>query len=150
MAKKYKDIYMPKGKKTIIKEIKLLENNEILINGKEYVILETTENIETAKTMKVSSNGNRILRFDDEKKKARIDVKRSINIVKVIFKDEDRAKQFSKKNDKKLIQDADTKELIDTANSFIHARAIVANFKDKENENYDKQIGITTFYLFEE
>ncbi len=141
---------MPKGKKTIIKEIKLLENDEILINGKEYVILETTEDIETAKTMKVSSNGNRILRFDDEKKKARIDVKRNINIVKVTFTDEIRAKQFSKKNDKKLILDNDTKETIDTASSFIQARAIVANFKDKENENYDKKIGITTFYLFEE
>ncbi len=94
---------MAKGKKTIIKEIKLLENDEILINGKEYVVLESVEEMETAKTMKISSNGNRILRFDDENKKARIDVKRDIDIIKVTFKDKERAKQFSKKNDKQLI-----------------------------------------------
>ena len=78
---------MAKGKKTSIKEIKLLKNDEILINGKEYVILETCEDILSAKTMKISSNGNRILRFDDEKKKARIDVKREIDIIKCTFKD---------------------------------------------------------------
>ena len=54
---------MAKGKKTLIKEIKKLNDNEILINGREYVIIDDTENIETATTMKISSNGNRILRF---------------------------------------------------------------------------------------
>ena len=58
---------MAKGKKTIIKEIKKLDDEILLINGKEYVIVEDTENIETATTMKISSNGNRILRFEDEK-----------------------------------------------------------------------------------
>ena len=60
---------MAKGKKTLIKEIKKLDDDILLINGKEYVIVEDTENIETATTMKISSNGNRILRFEDEKKK---------------------------------------------------------------------------------
>lgn len=141
---------MPKGKKTTIKEIKLLDNDEILINGKEYVILETTPDIELAKTMKISSNGNRILRFDDEKKKARLDVKRSIDIVKVTFKDTEKAKEFAKTNNKKLISNDDKKEIIDTANSFIKARAIVSNFQDKKSDNFDKQVGVTTFYLFEE
>jgi len=141
---------MPKGKKTIIKEIKLLDNNEILINGKEYVILESTEDIQTAKTMKISSNGNRILRFDDEKKKARIDVKRTINIVKVTFFDKERAKQFSKTNDKNLILKDDKKEIIDTSNSIINVREKVAILQDKKSENYDKRVGKTIFYLLED
>ncbi len=141
---------MPKGKKTIIKEIKLLDNNEILINGKEYVILESTEDIKTAKTMKISSNGNRILRFDDEKKKARIDVKRTINIVKVTFFDKERAKQFSKTNDKNLILKDDKKEIIDTSNSIINVREKVAILQDKKSENYDKRVGKTIFYLLED
>ncbi len=141
---------MPKGKKTIIKEIKLLDNNEILINGKEYVILESTEDIQTAKTMKISSNGNRILRFDDEKKKARIDVKRTINIVKVTFSDKERAKQFSKTNDKNLILKDDKKEIIDTSNSIINVREKVAILQDKKSENYDKRVGETIFYLLED
>eukprot|EP00767_Chilomastix_cuspidata_P000670 gnl/Chilomastix_cuspidata/11800.p1 GENE.gnl/Chilomastix_cuspidata/11800~~gnl/Chilomastix_cuspidata/11800.p1 ORF type:complete len:142 (-),score=24.93 gnl/Chilomastix_cuspidata/11800:30-455(-) len=141
---------MPKGKKTIIKEIKLLEDNEILINGKEYIILETTEDIETAKTMKVSSNGNRILRFEDESKKARIDLKRSIDIIKITFKDEQRAKKFFKTKDRKLILPVDTKEIVTTVNSFIQARSIVCDYQDKNSKNYDRQIGVNTFYLFEE
>lgn len=141
---------MPKGKKTTIKEIKLLENNEILINGKEYVILETTEDIQTAKTMKVSSNGNRILRFDDVNKKARIDLKRSIDILKITFKDPQKAKLFSKNNDRKLISPSDEKEIISTANSFVQARAIVSAYQDKKSEKFDKQAGLNTFYLFEE
>lgn len=140
---------MPKGKKTIIKEIKLLENDEILINGKEYVILETTEDIQTAKTMKISSNGNRILRFEDEKKKATIDVKREIDIIKITFKDKDRAKQFSKKNDKQLILADDKKEIVSTSNSFIKAREILAKLQDKKSENFDKQVGISVFYLLD-
>ncbi len=141
---------MPKGKKTVIKEIKLLENDEILINGKEYIILESTKDIETAKTMKVSSNGNRILRFDDENKKARIDLKRSIDIFKITFKDEQRAKEFFKTKDKKLILPEDTKEIISTENSFIQARSLVSSYQDKKSSSYDNQIGISTFYLFEE
>ncbi|WP_419782268.1 hypothetical protein [Malaciobacter marinus] len=141
---------MPKGKKTVIKEIKLLENDEILINGREYVILETTKDIQTAKTMKISSNGNRILRFDDENKKARIDLKRSIDIYKITFKDEQRAKQFAKSKDKKLILADDTKEIISTANSSIQARSIISKFQDKKSKDYDKQLGVNTFYLFEE
>lgn len=140
---------MPKGKKIIIKEIKLLENDEILINGKEYVILETTEDIQTAKTMKISSNGNRILRFEDEKKKATIDVKREIDIIKITFKDKDRAKQFSKKNDKQLILADDKKEIVSTSNSFIKAREILAKLQDKKSENFDKQVGISVFYLLD-
>lgn len=140
---------MPKGKKTIIKEIKLLDNNEISINGKEYVIIETTKDIETAKTMKVSSNGNRILRFDDEKKKATIDVKRDINIVKLTFKDAERAKEFKKTNNIKLILPEDKKENLTTANSFIKARQILAKLQDKKSDEYDKQIGITIFYFLE-
>jgi len=140
---------MPKGKKTIIKEIKLLENDEILINGKEYVILKTTEDIQTAKTMKISSNGNRILKFDDEKKMATIDVKRDINIIKVTFKDEERARLFSKNSDKNLILPEDIKEKIANVNSSIKAREILAKLQDKKSEKFDKQIGITIFYLIE-
>lgn len=141
---------MPKGKKSVIKEIKLLENNEILINGKEYIILETTPNIETATTMKISSNGNRILRFEDENKKARIDVKRDIDIIKCTFKDINRAKQFSKSHDKSLIFNDDNKEIIATATSFIKAREIISSFTDKKSKTFDKQYGKTTFYLMEE
>lgn len=140
---------MAKGKKTTIKEIKLLSEDEILINGKEYVILETTENIETAKTMKISSNGNRILRFDDEKKKARLDVKREIEIIRCTFNDKERASKFAKGNDKTFITDADKKELVETVSSMIKARKIVAEFGNKESKNYDKNIGKTSFYLIE-
>jgi len=148
MSKKLR-IYMAKGKKTQIKEIKLLKNDEILINGKEYVILETTPNIETAITMKISSNGNRILRFEDEKKKATIDVRRDIEIIKCTFTDLEKAKRFSKGNDKSLISNDDNKEIVSHATSYIKARKIVAEYSDKKSENYDRNIGITTFYLIE-
>ena len=141
---------MAKGKKTLIKEIKLLENDEILINGKEYIILEGVENIETATTMKISSNGNRILRFEDENKKARIDVKRDIDIIKCTFKDINRAKQYSKGNNKALITNDDKKEIIATASSFIKAREIISSFTNKKSDSYDKQFGKTTFYIIEE
>lgn len=140
---------MAKGKKTIIKEIKLLKNNEILINGKEYVILENTPNIETAIAMKISSNGNRILRFDDLTKKARIDVKRDIEIIKCTIKDIQRAKKFSKGHDKSLLSNDDRKEILANANSFINAREIIASYADPKSKNYDKQIGKTTFYFIE-
>ena len=141
---------MPKGKKTIIKEIKLLGEDEISINGKEYIILENTQNIEEAKTMKISSNGNRILRFEDEKKKATLDVKRDIDIVKYTINDEERAKKFSKGNDKSIITNDDKKEIISTVHSFIKARKIVSIYYDKESVDYDRDIGKSTFYLLEE
>ena len=141
---------MAKGKKTVIREIKLLNDDEILINGKEYVILEPTTDMHTAKTMKISSNGNRLLRFDDEKKKARIDVKREIDIVKYTFTDIQRAKQFSKGNDKSLLTAQDKKDVVATATSFIKARAIVALYANKESANFDPNLGKTTFYIFEE
>ncbi len=141
---------MAKGKKTSIKEIKLLQNDEILINGKEYVILETCEDILSAKTMKISSNGNRILRFDDEKKKARIDVKREIDIIKCTFKDIDRAKSFKKSNDKGVIVNEDKKEIIAKASSFIKAREIIDSYKDTKSKNYDSQAGKLSFYFTEE
>jgi hypothetical protein len=141
---------MAKGKKTVIKEIKLLNDDEILINGKEYVILESTSDITTAKTMKISSNGNRLLRFDDDKKKARIDVKREIDIVKYTFTDIKRAKQFSKGNDKSIFTEKDKKDVVATATSFIKARAIVSLYSDKDSVNFDPHLGKTTFYIFEE
>ena len=54
---------MAKGKKTIIKEIKKIDDEILLINGKEYVIVEDTENIETATTMKTSNEFIRIKSF---------------------------------------------------------------------------------------
>lgn len=141
---------MAKGKKTLIKEIKKLSDEILLINNKEYVILEDTENIETAKTMKISSNGNRLLRFEDENKKARIDVKRDINIVKYTFKNEANAKKFAKSYDKKLITKDDKKEIIANAISFVNAKKIINTYTSKEGENYDAQNGKTTFYLNEE
>ncbi|MGB6328831.1 MAG: hypothetical protein WBF48_07875, partial [Halarcobacter sp.] len=87
---------------------------------------------------------------DDEKKKARLDVKRDIDIVKITINEEERAKKFSKGNDKSLITTADKKEVIETASSFIKARAIASEFGNKESVNYDKEIGKSTFYLIEE
>ena len=141
---------MAKGKKTTIKEIKLLDNDEISINGREYVVLETCENIETAKTMKISSNGNRILRFDDDSKKARIDVKRDIDIIKCTFSNPDKAQLFKKSNNKGIISNDDKKEIIAKASSYIKAREIIDAFKDKNNENFDSQAGITSFYFTDE
>lgn len=141
---------MAKGKKTLIKEIKKLDDEILLINGKEYVIVEDTENIETATTMKISSNGNRILRFEDENKKARIDVKRDINIVKYSFADEANAKKFAKGYDKSVITRNDKKEIIGNAGSFISAKKIINTYVLKEGVNYDSKNGKTTFYLNEE
>ena len=141
---------MAKGKKTSIKEIKKINDEIMLINGKEYVIVEDTANIETATTMKISSNGNRLLRFEDENKKARIDVKRDINIVKYTFKNEENAKKFAKAYDKSLITRDDKKETIGKAASFINAKKIINTYTLKEGANFDAQNGKTTFYLNEE
>ena len=141
---------MAKGKKTIIKEIKKLDDEILLINGKEYVIVEDTENIETATTMKISSNGNRILRFEDEKKKATIDVKRDIEIVKYTFKDASVAKKFAKGYDKTVITKDDKREEIGNASSFVKARKIINTYISKNGENFDPKNGKTTFYVTEE
>ena len=141
---------MAKGKKTIIKEIKKLDDEILLINGKEYVIVEDTENIETAITMKISSNGNRILRFEDEKKKATIDVKRDIEIVKYSFKDASVAKKFAKGYDKTVITPDDTREEIGNASSFKKARKIINTYISKDGVNFDPKNGKTTFYVTEE
>ena len=141
---------MAKGKKTLIKEIKKLDDDLLLINGKEYVIVESTSNIETATTMKISSNGNRILRFEDENKKARIDVKRNIEVVKYTFKDSTNAKKFAKGYDKNMLTRDDKREVITTSSSFVNARKIINTFIDKKSETYDSQNSKTTFYLSEE
>ena len=141
---------MAKGKKTIIKEIKKIDDEILLINGKEYVIVEDTENIETATTMKISSNGNRILRFEDEKKKATIDVKRDIDIVKYTFLDASVAKKFAKGYDKSVITKDDKREEIGNASSFVKARKIINTYISKNGENYDPKNGKTTFYVTEE
>ncbi len=141
---------MAKGKKTIIKEIKKIDDEILLINGKEYVIVEDTENIETATTMKISSNGNRILRFEDEKKKATIDVKRDIEIVKYTFQDPSVAKKFAKGYDKTVITPADKREEIGNASSFVKARKIINTYISKKGENFDPKNGKTTFYVTEE
>lgn len=141
---------MAKGKKTIIKEIKKLDDDLLLINGKEYVIVESTPDIETAITMKISSNGNRILRFEDENKKARIDVKRNIEIAKYTFKDSSVAKKFSKGYDKSVLTKDDKREIIASASSFINARKIINTFLDKKSPSYDPLNAKTTFYLSEE
>ena len=141
---------MAKGKKTIIKEIKKIDDEILLINGKEYVIVEDTENIETATTMKISSNGNRILRFEDEKKKATIDVKRDIDIVKYSFVDASNAKKFAKGYDKTVITKDDKREEIGNASSFVKARKIINTYISKDGVNYDPKNGKTTFYVTEE
>ena len=141
---------MAKGKKTIIKEIKKLDDEILLINGKEYVIVEDTVDIETAITMKISSNGNRILRFEDEKKKATIDVKRDIEIVKYSFKDASVAKKFAKGYDKTVITKDDKREEIGNASSFKKARKIINTYISKDGVNFDPKNGKTTFYVTEE
>ena len=141
---------MAKGKKTIIKDIKRIDDDIVVVNGKEYVIIEDEKDIQTAITMKISSHGNRILRFEDLSKKATIDVKRDIKIIKVVFTDKHRASRFKKSNDKSIITPNDKKERIGDANSYIKARAIISKFTSKNSDTYDKQSGITTFYISHE
>ena len=141
---------MAKGKKSIIKEIKRLENNVISINGKEYIITEDTNDIETATTMKISSNGNRILRFEDINKKARIDVKRNIDVVKYTFVDKDAAGKFKKGHDQNFMTKDDLKEIIGNVNCHKDAMEMIYKFTDKKSETYDSKAGHMNFYLFEE
>ena len=141
---------MAKGKKTTIKEIKRIDKDIVSINGKEYVIIEDTDNIETATTMKISSNGNRILRFEDLSKKATIDLKRDIDIIKITFTDKHRASRFKKSHEKTIITQNDKKEKIANAMSHIKARGIISSYTTKDSANYDKESGISTFYLSQE
>lgn len=141
---------MAKGKKTTIKEIKRISEEIVKVNGNEYVIIEDEKDIETAITMKISSHGNRLLRFEDLSKKAIIDVKREINIIKISFTDEQRAKTFKKSHDKSIITSNDKKERVAKANSYIKARAIISNFTSKDSVTYDQDFGITTFYISHE
>ena len=141
---------MAKGKKTIIRDIKRIDNDIVVVNGKEYVIIEDEKEIEKAITMKISSHGNRILRFEDLSKKATIDVKRDIRIIKINFTDSHRASRFKKSHDKSIITSNDKKERIATANSHIKARAIISTYTSKTSDTYDKQFGISTFYISHE
>ncbi len=139
---------MAKGKKVAVKEIKRLEDNVVLVNGKEYILLEECEEVESAILMKISSNGNRLLRFTDETKIANLDVKRDIDIVKYTFKNADMAKKFAKTYDKTMLPKEATKEVIGNANSYSQAKSMISNFTNKKSENYDGNE--KTFYLSEE
>ncbi len=141
---------MAKGKKTTIKKIKKLSSDTIMINTNVYVILEDTADIETAKTMKVTSHGNRILRFEDEKKKARIDLIRELTITKYTINDDERAAKFKRGYDLTLLEEADTIETIAHTNCYTNARAIIDSYTDKQGKNFDKRAGINTFYLSSE
>jgi hypothetical protein len=138
---------MAKGKKTIIREIKKVSDEIISINGKEYVIIENTSDIEKAIAMKITSHGNRILKFEDDKKKATLDVKRDIEIIKYTILDEKRAQVFRKTQDKKTISMDDKKEIIATTTSFIKAREIINSYKLKTGENYDKEFDKKNLYI---
>jgi len=141
---------MAKGKKTVIKEIKRISDEIVSINGAQYVIIEDEKDIETAITMKITSHGNRILRFEDTKKMATIDRKRDINIVKYTILDKHRASRFRKSLERSILTNEDKKTIIANASSHIKAREIVDSYKKKEGANYDKQSGVTTFYISEE
>lgn len=141
---------MPKGKKTTIKEIKKLDDETIKINGNTYIILQDTDDIESAKTMKVSSHGNRILRFEDTEKIAKIDLKRTLTITKYTINDTKRAAEFKRGYDTSKLKEEDKVETIHTANCHMNARAYIASFTDKKGENYDKRAGINTFYVSQE
>lgn len=141
---------MAKGKKTTIKAIKKLSANTIMINTNTYVILEDTPDIETAITMKVTSHGNRILRFKDENKKARIDLVRELSITKYTINDDERAAKFKRGYDLTLLEEADVIETIASANCYASARIILDSYTDKQGENFDKRAGINTFYVSSE
>jgi hypothetical protein len=137
---------MAKGKKTLIKEIQRTSSDEILINGKEYIIIEDTKDIQTATTMKISSNGNRILRFEDPKKKATIDVKRDITIYKYTIPDTFRGKRFAKGFDRTILTKQDTIETIANTTSILKAKKIISSFTSRDSHDYDKHSNTTTFY----
>jgi len=141
---------MAKGKKTSIKEIKKLSDDTIMINGNAYVIVQDIEDIESATTMKITSHGNRILRFEDQDKLAKIDVKRALRISKYTINDDERAAKFKRGYDRKLLEDDDKMEVIAKANCHTNARAIVASYAEKTGANYDKRVGVNTFYISED
>lgn len=141
---------MAKGKKTLIKEIKRVSKDIVCINGAEYIIIEDEKDIETAITMKITSHGNRILRFEDPKKMATIDRKRDINVVKYTILDKHRASRFKKSLERSILTQEDKKVILSNESSHIKARAIVDSYKKKDGANYDKQSGLTTFYIAEE
>ncbi len=141
---------MAKGKKTVIKDIKRVSSDVVSINGAHYVIIEDTKDIETAITMKITSHGNRILRFEDAKKMATIDRKREIDIVKYTILDKHRASRFKKSLEKSILTQEDKKDIIAHANSHRKAREIVDSYKKKDGVNYDKKSGISTFYISQE
>jgi len=141
---------MAKGKKTIIKDIKRISDDVVAINGAEYIIIQDEQDIETAITMKITSHGNRILRFEDTKKMATIDRKRDINIVKYTILDKHRATRFRKSLEISILTQEDKKTIITNATSHIKAREILESYKKKDGVNYDKQSGFTTFYISEE
>jgi len=143
---------MAKGKKTIIKEIKRISDDIVSVNGAEYVIIENSKDIDIEKaiTMKITSHGNRILRFEDPKKMATIDRKRDINIIKFTILDKHRAVRFRKSLEQSILTQEDKKVIIAKATSHIKAREIVDSYKKKEGTKYDKLSGISTFYIAEE
>lgn len=141
---------MAKGKKTLIKEIKRISDEVVSINGAEYIIIEDEKDIETAITMKITSHGNRILRFEDTKKMATIDRKRDMDIVKYTILDKHRASRFRKSLERSILTNEDKKVIIAKATSHIKAKEIVDSYKKKEGLNYDKNSGVSTFYIAEE
>ena len=143
---------MAKGKKTTIRSIKKISDDIVEINDKEYLILDDISNIniQEATSMKITSNGNRIIRFDNSKKTVSIDVKRDIDVIKVIFTDMHRASRFKKVQDSSFITDADKEELIAKAPSLIKAREIITKYRDKKSKLYDKNDGKNHFYIARE
>jgi len=143
---------MAKGKKTTIRSIKKISDDIVEINDKEYLILDDISNIniQEATSMKITSNGNRIIRFDNSKKTVSIDVKRDIDVIKVIFTDMHRASRFKKVQDSSFITDADKEELIAKAPSLIKAREIISKYRDKKSKLYDKNDGKNHFYIARE
>ena len=143
---------MAKGKKTVIRSIKKISDDIVEINDKQYLVLDDISKIDILKatSMKITSNGNRIVRFDDTKKTIAIDVKRDIQVIKVIFTDMHRASRFKKVQDSSFISDEDKEELIANAPSFIKAREIVSKYRDKKSKLYDNNDGKNHFYITRE
>jgi hypothetical protein len=100
--------------------------------------------------MKVNSHGNRILRFAQEDKKARIDLLRPLSITKFTILDDERAAKFKRGYDLTLLEDADLIETIAQANCYHQARSIIDSYTDKKGQHYDKSAGVHTFYVSSE
>ncbi len=141
---------MAKGKKTIITDIKRISKDIVSINGSEYVIIEDTEDIEKAIMMKITSHGNRILRFENVKKMATIDKKRDISIIRYTILDRHRAARFRKSLEISILTQTDKKDIIANAISHIKAREILDSYKKKDGAHFDKESGVSTFYISQE